>query len=82
MRLLDAATGEPTPEVKKERWQAGACVKDRCEPCHIVHVLQVVSGARRAEGGCDEGAAHEEETRVAAAAYANSLRMFWPTEAE
>ena len=47
--------------------QEGVIVKDRCEPCQIVSVLQVVSAARG-------GAAAEAE--VAAAAYANSVRMF------
>ena len=73
--LIDAATAEPYEEVKKEKWTAGACVKDRCEPCHIVHVLQVVNGARSAHGEADT-----EEERVAAAAYANSMRLFWPNE--
>lgn len=66
--LLSAATGAPLEEVKKERWQPGTLVKDRCEPCHIAHVLQVVSGAR--------GGGQASEAMVAAAAYANSVRVF------
>ena len=62
--------GEPYAEVKKEKWVAGATVKDRCEPCHIHHVLQVISGGREAD-----------EAAVAAAAHANSMRIFWPAEA-
>ena len=56
---------------KKEKWQRDATVKDRCEPCHIVHVLQVLSGARGPESSPDA---------IAAAAFANSLGMFWPVE--
>ena len=56
------------PEVKKEKWADGCTVKDRCEPCHIAHVLQVVAGAR--------GGSVDAET-VAAAAYENSVGMFF-----
>jgi hypothetical protein len=83
-------------ELKKEKWAAGATVKDRAEPAHIVHVLQVLSGARRAAAAAaaaasEEGSGHgptesaEQEVELAeaglaAAAYANSLRTFWPDE--
>ena len=31
------------PEAKKAaKWEDGHVVKDRCEPCHLVHVLQVI----------------------------------------
>ncbi|CAE7167734.1 Tatdn1, partial [Symbiodinium pilosum] len=34
-------------EVKKpERWEEGKCVKDRCEPCQMRQVLEVVAGCR------------------------------------
>ena len=39
--LYSATSGAPWAEEKKERWRVDALVKDRCEPCHIVHVLQV-----------------------------------------
>ena len=55
------------PEAKKEsKWAPGHVVKDRCEPAHIAHVLQVSAAAR----GDDEAA-------VAAAATANSERVFF-----
>ena len=55
------------PEAKKEsKWAPGHVVKDRCEPAHIAHVLQVLAAAR----GDDEAA-------VAAAATANSERVFF-----
>ena len=80
--LVDAASGAPLKEVKKERFEAGATVKDRSEPCHVLHVLQVVAGARRdARAAGAAPSAEEEEARVAAAAFANSLRVFWPDEA-
>ena len=69
--LTSAATGEACAwgdegsAVKKERWAEGAVVKDRAEPCHIAHVAQVVGGAM----GVDEA-------RLAAAAHANSVRLF------
>ena len=35
------------PEAKKAaKWEEGHVVKDRCEPCHLVHVLQVVVCSR------------------------------------
>ena len=54
------------PEVKKERWAAGSCVKDRCEPCHIAQVAQVIAGARKIDVStlCDH-------------AYNNSRRVFF-----
>ena len=81
--LVDPHSGGPYEELKKEKWRDGATVKDRAEPCHIVHVLQVVAGARRDAGSGD--AAHADaaaaELSLAAAAYRNSMAMFWPEEA-
>lgn len=39
--------GSKWDEVKKpEKWEAGKIVKDRCEPCHLRQVLEVISGCR------------------------------------
>ena len=65
--LLCPATGEPYAEEKKERWRSGACVKDRCEPCHINGVLQVVSAMHGGQAA---------EADVAHAAFDNSVRLF------
>ena len=67
-RLLPRAPRTPAwPEAKKEsKWAPGHVVKDRCEPAHIAHVLQVLAAAR----GDDEAA-------VTAAATANSERVFF-----
>ena len=54
------------PEAKKEKWAAGSLVKDRCEPCHISQVAQVVAAVRGADA-----------TAVAAQAYANSRCVFF-----
>ena len=65
--LSSVRSGAPCgwADEKKERWRVDATVKDRCEPCHIRHVLQVVSGAMG-----------EPEATIADAAYANSVRLF------
>jgi TatD DNase family protein len=70
--------GKEVKEVKKEKWETNACVKDRCEPCHIHHVLQVLSGIKFEGSGSSPAA--DEELRLAEAAYANSMRVFWPNE--
>lgn len=53
-------------EVKKpERWEEGKCVKDRCEPCHLRQVLEVIAGCRG-----------EEAEALAAQTIANAHRVF------
>uniref|UniRef100_A0A060TA92 ARAD1C43780p n=1 Tax=Blastobotrys adeninivorans TaxID=409370 RepID=A0A060TA92_BLAAD len=56
----------PFPAVKKEKFQPGAMVRGRCEPCAIVLVARVVAGVK--------GISVEE---VANAAWQNSTKMFF-----
>eukprot|EP00741_Cyanophora_paradoxa_P022682 tig00021493_g21905.t1 len=57
------------PSVKKEKFERGKTVKNRTEPCHIRQVAEVVAGVRG-----------EEPAALAAAAYENSMRLFFPSE--
>jgi len=55
-------------EVKKpEKWEEGKCVKDRCEPCHLRQVLEVVAGCRG-----------QPPDALAAVVYENTRRVFFP----
>ncbi|GAB0493209.1 hypothetical protein MMPV_004484 [Pyropia vietnamensis] len=54
----------------KKKWEAGATVKGRVEPCHIRAVAEVVAATR----GVDVDV-------VARAAWDNSMAVFWPAEA-
>lgn len=58
------------PAKDKKRWEAGATVKGRVEPCHIRSVAEVVAATR----GVDVDV-------VARAAWDNSMAVFWPAEA-
>jgi len=62
---------EPPPPVKKEKWAPGCTVAGRCEPCHIVQVARVLA-ALLTDG---------DVLRLAAAARANTMAMFWPSSA-
>lgn len=54
-------------EVKKpEKWEEGKCVKDRCEPCHLKQVLEVVAGCRS-----------ESPEAIASSVWENSRRLFF-----
>lgn len=54
------------PSVKRERWSEDQLVKSRQEPCQIVQVAEVVSGARSMD-----------VVDLADACYANTLRLFF-----
>lgn len=60
-----AADQLPYDAVKKEKFQPGAMVRGRCEPCSISLVAQVVAGVK--------GLTVEQ---VAAAAWENTMRVF------
>jgi len=54
-------------EVKKpEKWEDGKCVRDRCEPCHLRQVLEVIAGCR-----------NEDPEVVAKQTTANARRIFF-----
>ena len=55
------------PPLKPKKWRKGALIKDRCEPCHIVTVCQIVAGCKGTT--CED---------VAAACYRNSRALFFP----
>jgi len=55
------------PPLKPKKWHKGALIKDRCEPCHIVTVCQIVAGCKGTT--CED---------VAAACYRNSRALFFP----
>ena len=59
------------PPLKPKKWQKGALIKDRCEPCHIVTVCQIVAGCKGTT--CED---------VAAACYRNSRALFFPLKDE
>ncbi|KAL8711657.1 MAG: hypothetical protein Q9220_004067 [cf. Caloplaca sp. 1 TL-2023] len=70
MKVLKEANGgekeeERWKKVKKEKWEEGAMVKGRNEPCEIVKVARVVAGTK--------GVGVEE---VVGAAWRNSVGMF------
>eukprot|EP00238_Polyblepharides_amylifera_P009975 CAMPEP_0196587168 /NCGR_PEP_ID=MMETSP1081-20130531/56634_1 /TAXON_ID=36882 /ORGANISM="Pyramimonas amylifera, Strain CCMP720" /LENGTH=305 /DNA_ID=CAMNT_0041909273 /DNA_START=287 /DNA_END=1204 /DNA_ORIENTATION=- len=53
---------------KKEKYEAGLCVKNRCEPCQIRQVLEVVVGYRQ----------KEDIVETARIVYENTKRVFFP----
>lgn len=60
----------PAPAKDKKKWDAGAMVKGRNEPCAIVQVFEVVAGAR----GVAEGPARDA---LAERIYDNTHAMFF-----
>ena len=54
---------------KKEKWVEGCLVKDRCEPCQITQVLDVMAAVR-----------NEDPDELAEAMYQNTIKLFFPGE--
>ncbi len=76
-KALDAAFKQDFPDVppeppcrKVEKYEAGACVKDRCEPWECLKILKVMYALRRDEV--------PSPFALAEMCYANTMRLFGP----
>ncbi|RNE99462.1 tatD related deoxyribonuclease [Trypanosoma rangeli] len=74
--VSDALLRPYFPACRKEKFQEGAVVKSRCEPCHLLRVLEVLYGLHR-----DEVASLES---LAVTIYNNTRKLFpfWPHDVE
>lgn len=59
------------PTKKKEKWESGVMVKSRNEPSCIVQILEVLAAIKK-----------EDSTELAEQLYSNTMKLFFPSEAE